>query len=81
MLMFIEKGIRGRLAQCSLRHVKANNRYMGDYDSNNPVTYLMYYDVNSMNAWAMSYFLPYGGLKWIEDINILKWNAANDGPI
>lgn len=45
MLLFIENSVRGGLAQCSIRHVKANNKYMkDDYKPEKKSNYLMYLD-------------------------------------
>lgn len=42
MLLFVEKGIRGGISQCSKRHVKANNKYMKElYNSEEKSIYLM----------------------------------------
>lgn len=45
MLLFVERGIRGGISQCSKRHVKANNKYMkANYDPSKKTNFLMYLD-------------------------------------
>ncbi|KAJ8914863.1 hypothetical protein NQ315_014876 [Exocentrus adspersus] len=74
MLMFVERGIRGGLSQvCAKRKSVANNKYMPDYNPNEPPKYLMYFDVNNQYGWAMSQSLPYGGFKWVDpNIDVLS---------
>ncbi|KRT85550.1 hypothetical protein AMK59_2282, partial [Oryctes borbonicus] len=78
ILMFLEKGIRGGMTQCSSRYAKANNKYMPDCDPASPSTYLMYYDINAMYSWAMSQFLPSEGLEWVEDAGNLNFDVPDD---
>jgi len=78
MLLFVERGIRGGLSQCTNRYSKANNKYTTDYDSNQDSTYLMYYDVNNQYGWAMSQYLPFGGFKWVQDMNFDVNKIADD---
>lgn len=77
MIYFIQNGIRGGLSQCSLRYAKANNTYyQRGYDPTQPMTFLLYNDINNQYGWAMSQPLPYGGFKWIDDNIIEKYNQT-----
>lgn len=84
-ILFIEKGLRGGLSQCSNRYAKANNKYMGEkYDSNLEESHIMYFDVNNLYGGAMSHYLPYGNFEWVKDEDIYKidlMNVANSSDI
>ena len=51
------------------KYVKANNKYMKNYDKDIISSYLTYLDANNLYGWAMSQKLPVNGFKWVERFN------------
>ena len=79
MFQFIEKGLRGGASYIANRYVKANNKYMKEYDEKAPSKYIMYLDANNLYGWAMSQYLPTGGFRWMTEkhtnnIDLAKYN-------
>ena len=67
MLLMFENGIRGGYSGVlGDRYVKANNKYLEDYDSSKSSNYLLYLDANNLYGGAMSQKLPTGDFKWEE---------------
>ena len=48
MLLMVEKGIRGGMCQSIYWYVKANNKYMKDYNKNKDSSYLQYCNANHL---------------------------------
>ena len=67
--LFIEKGLRGGISYIAKRYAKANNKYMNDYNPEEPSTFINYLDKNNLCGWTMSEYLPYGELMWLENID------------
>ena len=44
----VEKGIRGRIYQSVNRYAIADKKYMEDYDKNEELSYLKYWDVYNL---------------------------------
>ena len=64
----VEKGIRGLICHAVHQYVKANNKYMKDYDKNKESSYLKYWDVNNWTIFfAMCEKLPVNNFEWIKD--------------
>ena len=67
--LFIEKGLKGKISYIAKRYAKANKKYMNDYDPKKPSTFITYLDMNNLYHLAMSEYLPYGGFKWLENVD------------
>lgn len=88
-LMFVERGLRGGITQCSKRNCVANNKYMeSEYDPNKPSNYMLYLDVNNLYGWSMTQSLPLSKYEWVEDdlsdtekIKHQIMNTADDSDI
>ena len=88
MHLLIEKGTRGGISYIAKIHSKANNKYMKDYDGSEchsieESVYIIYLDANNLYCWAMIWYLPYGGFKWLSkkeiddfDLNLVKENSS-----
>ena len=74
MYLFIEKGLRGGISYIANRYGKANNKYMKDYNVNEPSKYIMYLDANNLYGWAMCQYLPTGGFRWFTKKDIQELN-------
>ena len=69
MLLMVEKGIRGGICHAILRYVKANNKYMKDYNKDEEESFLQYNDANNLYRFAMSKPLPVDGFEWMKDLS------------
>ena len=64
----VEKGIRGLICHAVHQYVKANNKYMKDYDKNKESSYLKYWDINNWTIFfGMWEKLPVNNFEWIKD--------------
>ena len=78
MYLFIEKGLSGRIYYIAKRYSGANNKYMKNYDSTKPSRYIEYLDMNNLYDWTMSGYIPYGGFKWLKNVDNFDVNSASE---
>lgn len=76
----LEKGIKGGLAQCSLRYAKANNKYLPDYDPTYSPSYLAYLDCVNLYGYAMMLKLPVGNFKFLDQNEISSFDVTTIPP-
>ena len=72
MLLLVEKGIRGGISHAIHRYVKANNKYLKNYDRNIESSYIMYLDAKNLcgsyQNWSVN------GFKWMK----ILWKFHED---
>ena len=78
MYLFIEKGIRGGISYIAKRCSEANNKYMKDYELTKPSIHIEYLDMNIMNGWVMSGYLPYGGFDQLKNVYNFDVNSIRE---
>ena len=78
MYLFIKKGLRGAVSYIAKRYSKANNKYMKDSDPTKSSKYISYLDMNNLYSWAMSRYLPYGGFKWLKNVDGFNVNSIRE---
>ena len=78
MYLFIEKGIRGGISYIAKRCSETNNKYMKDYDLTKPSIYIEYLDMNIMNGWVMSGYLPYGRFDQLKNVYNFDINSIRE---
>ena len=69
--LFIKKRTRGGISYIAKRYAKANNKYLNDYNSEEPSTFISYLDKNNLHGWTMSEDLPYGEFNWVKNVDEL----------
>ena len=67
--LFIEKGIGGGISYISKRYSEVNNKYVKDYDPTKPSKFIFHLDMNNLYGQTMSSSLPYGGFKWLKNVD------------
>ena len=78
MYLFIEKGLRGGISSITKRHCEANSKHMKNYDPIKPSKYKSYLDINNLDGWAMSDYLPYGEFQWLKNLDDFDANLISE---
>ena len=68
MYLMVERGLRGGISVISHRHSKANNKYLPNYNPQEPSKYISYVDANNLYGWGMVQSMPVGNFQWSNDV-------------
>ena len=61
--------MRGGISYIAKRYSEANNKYIKNYNPTNTSKYIEYLDQNNFYGWVMSRYPPYGGFKWLKNVD------------
>ena len=61
--------LRQEISYIAKRYSKGNNKYIKNYDPKRLPKFITYLDMNNLYGWAMSGYLPYGGFKWLKNVD------------
>ena len=64
MYLFFEQGIRGGYSNCHKNYLKANHKYLVNYNPDEECVYLIYWDMNSLYPTVMVEKLPVRNFRW-----------------
>ena len=78
MYLLIEKGLRGGISYIAKGYSEANNKYMENYDLTKPSKFIEYLDKSNLYGWAVSGYLPYGGFKWLKNVDNFDVNSIRE---
>ena len=78
MYLFIEKGLRRGISYICKRYSKANNKYVKIYDPTKLSKFILDLDMNNLYRWGLSQYLPYGGFKWLKNVNDFNVNSISE---
>ena len=78
MYLLIEKGLRVGISYIANRYAEANKKYMKNYDPKKPPKFINYLDMNRLYGWVMGGYLPYGGFKWLKNVDGFDLNLISE---
>lgn len=78
MVHFFKKGVRGGVAMCMKRDARANNKFMKNFVSSKPSSYIAYLDATNLYGAAMSQPLPQSGFEWMESVDNFDVTKISD---
>jgi len=67
IFLFFENAIRGGVSTVSNRYAKANNKYLNKFDSSQPSSYILSYDVVNLYGYCMLSKLPCGKFRFLDE--------------
>ena len=66
--LYHEKRIRGGIARAIHHYVKANKKYLFNYDEIKKSSFNVHLDLNNQCGWTLSEPILYGGFEYAEDV-------------